>query len=507
MWPRFNKEDMLTILHYLGSVVSLVSLPMLFPLVVASVMGEVPIACNFAIGFGVTPGAGSLMRFARVHPKRLLRRQALVTVGIGWLVVAFFGAVPLYLSGGYASPAIALFDSLSALTTTGIVVNDDYNHVAIAVQLWRSLLGMIGGQSIVATVLSLDFFGQGGLLAHRDDPREDQAVSGIVRTFGSILVISVVMVGAGTVLAALICLGIGIAPTRALYYGFCLAVSSFNTSSVTPYSSSLIYFHSWEIELFCLVFMMLGSVGVTTYLCMHGRNSRPDRSGESRLLAFIMSLATVAVVLVLMQSRSFTELESVIRRGMFMAISACTTGGLQTVYPGQMGLSFPVAALNILMILMVVGGSMGSAAGGIKGLRFVMIIRRVWDNIRQILLPPSAMVSQKFRHRADIRFTKTAATTAMMLFCLYIFTGVVGGMVGVAYGYDAVPAMFQSVAFVCDNGMTTSIISDSMPTPLLIIYVLEMYLGRLEFIAVIATVVELFISLYPRKRCRRRARR
>lgn len=64
------------------------------------------------------------------------------------------------------------------------------------------------------------------------------------------------------------------------------------------------------------------------------------------------------------------------------------------------------------------------------------------------------------------------------------------------FGYDAIPALFESFACVSNNGISTGIISTTMPSFLKFFYAFEMYAGRLEFIALLATVAQLLVPLF-----------
>ena len=73
----------------------------------------------------------------------------------------------------------------------------------------------------------------------------------------------------------------------------------------------------------------------------------------------------------------------------------------------------------------------------------------------------------------------------------------VGSILAIAHGYDALPSIFESVSAASNAGLSAGIVSPSMPIGLEIFYMVEMWLGRLEFVALFAMFVQIAFSLAP----------
>ena len=69
---------------------------------------------------------------------------------------------------------------------------------------------------------------------------------------------------------------------------------------------------------------------------------------------------------------------------------------------------------------------------------------------------------------------------------------------GIAHGGEAIPAIFESVAMTSNGGITTSLAQPGMPATLELFYILQMWAGRLEFVTLLALIVEVGASLVPR---------
>ena len=89
--------------------------------------------------------------------------------------------------------------------------------------------------------------------------------------------------------------------------------------------------------------------------------------------------------------------------------------------------------------------------------------------------------------------------SAFLMFALYVVTYVTGGLIGAAYGYPVGEALFESVSAAANVGLSTGITVPSMPVGLKITYMLQMWAGRLEFIAAFALIAGVIASLRRRR--------
>ena len=91
----------------------------------------------------------------------------------------------------------------------------------------------------------------------------------------------------------------------------------------------------------------------------------------------------------------------------------------------------------------------------------------------------------------------------LAVFMLYGVMFLITTIATVMYGYDAAPALFESVSMVSNIGMSSGIIQPGMPDMLKLLYIFDMWAGRLEFITLIALIVSIVASFRPRRRLRR----
>ena len=502
MWYRFHLTDVRVVGYYLGTLVLFTGVAMVIPFLVALVCGETDPALDFLIGMGICFCIGGILHFLQQRPGKLNRRQALLVTGFSYIVIASVASIPMMLSGSFETPLDAVFESVSVLTTTGVSIMNDYNHMAYSHLIWRVLMVVIGGQGIIVIALSLGFFGRSGGASsvYQAEGRIDHVLPNIVSTARFIGVISISVIAAGTIICTILGLIIGIDPLRSLITGFCLTVSSFDTGGITPHSSSLIYYHSVLIEAFCLIFMLLGIINFAVYAyLLKGKSKELFGNIEMRSVAIWITAITILLSIVMIGDGYLSGFTEILRRGMFMVVSASTTTGFQTIYPNQLGLSFSGGAMLLIAIVMLVGGTSGSTAGGIKVVRLTMIFKWIGASITSMLLPETAVQRTSYHQFTDRELTSEMATRAMIIFTLFTFTASVGTMLAIAFGYDATASAFESVTCVTNNGFSTGIISADMPLVLKVFYMVEMWAGRLEFIALLAVFAGLITSLFKLK--------
>ena len=120
--------------------------------------------------------------------------------------------------------------------------------------------------------------------------------------------------------------------------------------------------------------------------------------------------------------------------------------------------------------------------------------------VKETLAPDSARVVVSYNHVGRRMLSPEVVKEAMTVFVLYVVTYAVGALVGIAHGYDATQSIFESVAMASNGGMLVGAYArQGMPASLELFYMLEMWAGRLEFLTLIALIVEVVVTLDPRR--------
>ncbi len=467
------------------------------PALVAIVFGEMKQLCAFVFGIGVCVLVGSLLRFLRSY--KLDRRCSLLLVGFSWIAIGIIASIPMFLSGDFVSPFDAVFDSVSALTTTGLSLVDDIDSLSYSQTTWRVLLTFAGAQAVVVIAMYFGFFGEGAqtffMENRRDGERRRQRISKswilVGRTAG-------IFAAVGIISSTIVCFSLGLPPIDAIMNGFWLAGSAVGTGSFVPHTSGLIYYHSLVLELVLCVFMLVGGISFGIYTFIRRNKFDPVRkNSELRTYLIWVCFLVIFVSFVMMREEIITGATGLLSNGLVTVISMATTCGMQTVYPQQIGITISDAVIILLCIAALFGACAYSTAGGIKIIRILQVLHWIGYAIMRRLTPENAQIRVKYEHFGTRSISSRDAMLAMTICIMYIITVALGTMVFIAHGNDALDSIFETISYVANCGATAGITHAGMSPDLKIVALLLMWLGRVEFIALIAAVVGLILSLHP----------
>lgn len=499
MWVGFRRHDLALIVHYVGLLLLGIGAAMVVPFAVACVAGEWDAALDYLLGTGVTSLAGLTGVMVKPGGAPLKHAHALAIAALSWLLASAFAALPLALSGSYLSYLDAFFDAVSGLTTSGLTLVHDLDHMSLAHNMWRHLTHLIGGQGIVVAAIAFSVALQGGAFSlYLAEGREERIEPNVINTARFIWVVTAVYVALGTTALFVLFLAKGMVPGRALLHGVFASVACFDTGGFGPQSQNALYYHSWGFELITMLLMIAGTINFNLHAFVwRGRRGELYRNLEVRVLAANVAILAVLASVALAGAAFYSQPQEIVRKGLYHLVSAHSGTGHQTFYPGTWTTLFPGAAAVAVILAMAAGGSASSTAGGIKALRVGLFAKNALLQVRRQLAPESAHIVSHYQHLKRRRITPELVAAAMLVILLYLLTYVTGGLVGVALGYGPVEAMFESVSATANVGLSTGITSPSMPVALKIFYILQMWVGRLEFLTVFALFAAVVLAFRP----------
>lgn len=477
---------------YLGRVISLVGVAMLLPALVAVARAEWNALSGLVIGGGLAITAGRLLELALFTRRTPTWAHGMVTVGAAWLVIPLFAAVPLFLSGHLGSYLDAYVDAISGVTTTGLTVLQDLDHLDVSTNLYRHLLQFLGGQGIVIVVLTLftTSNAQGGSL-YLGETRDDRITPNLLRTARFILTVALTFLVIGTTALTVAGLVSGLGLGRSLLHAVALFLSAYDTGGFALQSTSAAYYHSALVEGLLIVLMLAGAMSYGLhYQLWRGNRRELLRNLETRTVSLTL-LALVGVTFVgLGRSGAFTDAAPMFRRGFFTLVSAHTTTGLTTTDPGVIVTDWGLVAPAAIVAAMAVGGMASSSAGGIKAIRIGVTLKGVFREVRRVLLPEAALiVSSYHQHRRHIlRDLHIRAAATILL--LFLFTFIAGGLVTLFFdsSFAFTEALLESTAAATNTGFSVGILNPDARTIVKLVIAAQMWLGRLEFMAAFAFV-------------------
>jgi len=486
MLLRPTNEDLKTIAYYIGRLTVGLGVIIIIPLITALIFQEWDRSLDFLISMLAAIFIGLLLQ--RLFPSHhdMNWSQGLAVTSISWLVAMFLGAIPLVLSGHYGSYLDACFDSMSGFATTGLALIQNLDHAAHSLNMWRHLMMFIGGQGIV--VIGLTFLVRGTAGAYRmyvGEAREEKVLPNVIQTARFIWMISLVYLGIGTLVLTIIGLLQGMPLVRSFLHGIWIFMAAFDTGGFTPHSQSILYYHSYPYEVATMVLMVLGTLNFSLhYALWSGKFKEFFKNIETRTLFISISILLIISGIGLTQVSTYPNWMAGVRKGFYQILSAHSGTGFMTVYAPQFPHEWGFLALLMVILAMGFGGSACSTAGGIKALRIGIFFKALIQDIRRIMAPGSAVIITKIHHIKDLLLEDRLVRSALIIMIIYIVTYFAGTAVGLFYGYPLSEASFESVSAAANVGLSTGVTNPAMPNGLKITYIIQMWLGRLEFMSI-----------------------
>jgi trk system potassium uptake protein TrkH len=145
---------------------------------------------------------------------------------------------------------------------------------------------------------------------------------------------------------------------------------------------------------------------------------------------------------------------------------------------------------------MAFGGYSASTAGGFKAIRTGIVFKAIIADIKKYFLPRSGVTVEKFHHLQDAILNEKIVKSAALIILLYIVMHTVGAIVGVINGIPFIQALFESISAGANVGLSCGVTAASMANSLKVTYIINMFLGRLEFIAVFVFILFIFRSIF-----------
>ncbi|MDI6816399.1 MAG: TrkH family potassium uptake protein [Actinomycetota bacterium] len=475
---------------YTGKLTTGIGLLMLLPMVISLCCREWSPALDFAFGASVSAILGFALIFSCRTNREMSWIHGIVVVPIAWLVAMVLGAVPLYLSGHFASFLDAMFDSMSGFATTGLALVQDLDHLSYGHNFWRHLTMFIGGQGIVVITITLMTGGAAGLYGmYVGEGREEKILPNLKHTARIIWLVSLVYLVFGSLMLWLVGWEIGMHPARALFHGVTNFMAAFDTGGFTPQSQSVLYYHSAAYELALVPLMVAGGINFSLhYALFSGRRRELLKNTEARTLAATIGLTFMITAAGLTDISGYSHAMAVFRRGFFQIVSAHTGTGFQTVYGPQFADMWGPLAVVGIAFAMGLGASVGSTAGGIKALRINIVTKAFLLEAKRLVLPQSAVLFAKYHHLKKNVISERIVLNAFLIGSAYLLTYIVGGVAGTFFDYPFMESFFESISAAANVGLTTGITMPDMPDALKVVYVVQMWVGRLEFLSVMALV-------------------
>ncbi|MEL1135301.1 potassium transporter TrkG [Desulfitobacterium sp. THU1] len=399
-----------------------------------------------------------------------------LTVLFAWLYGFVTGALPFVLSKQLTFVQ-ALFEAVSGWTTTGLSVMDVTKTPQIFL-FHRAFMQFCGGLGFVMVMIifirekqSMNLFSAEG--------HPDKLMPNLTKTAQTIAGMYLAFLGIGTFAYRLAGMN--------LFDGMVHAMCALSTGGFSTKLNSIGEYNSFSIELITIVLMLIGTTNFAVLqLLTKGKLRRAFRVSEVKFMLLLLAIFIPVTAFSLSHSLNISIGEG-IRRAAFDVTSALSTTGFSTMSYTV----WPPFAIGILTLLMLVGGGIGSTAGGIKLTRVYLMIRTTYINVCKRLFPARKITVSyynKAQGKSLIDSTLIADTTGFISCYLSIF--IAGSLLlTLTANCSLTEAMFEFASALGTVGLSIGITGPSTNTATLVIEMLGMIFGRLEIFII-------FIGIY-----------
>lgn len=488
MLVRPRREDHLVIGKYTGKVIVGVGLLMLVPLATSIAFAEWDTAVDFVISISACLIFGFFTQLVCRTEKDLAWSHGFIVASGSWILATVLGCLPHYLSGHEGSYLDAMFDVMSGYTTTGLYLLQDLDHAAMGLNMWRHLLTYAGGQGIVVIALTFLFKGTAGAYkVYVGEGKDERLLPNVVQTARAIWLVSLAWLVIGTLALFVSGMWLGQGPVRAFFQGLWVFMGAWSTGGFAPQSYNTMWFHSLLYEVIALVIFIAGSFNFAMHWAVWTGNRREIvRNVETISFAVTLTAATMIATFWLAKAGVYSDAMSLFRKAFYQLASGHTTTGFSTIYSRAFVTQWGAVGMIATTITMAIGASACSTAGGIKGIRIGIITKAFVQDIRRMVSPESAVIRTRYHHVRDVWLEDAVVRTAMTITIAYLTMYAIGAVVGTLYGYDFVQSAFEAVSAGSNTGLSCGVTSPAMPALMKIMYIVQMWLGRLEFMSVFA---------------------
>lgn len=423
---------------------------------------EIKYVGMFIVPGGISIGIGLLMCI--LVTQRKVNSNRLVVAS--WLYGFFLAAIPFYLYGNLSGMQ-ALFESVSGFTTTGLSVLD-VSRTPQLFLFYRSYLQFIGGLGFVMMMLifvqgkdSVKLYqaeGHPDLLA----PHIGKTVMVIVKMYSFFLVI-------GTIAYTLV----GMPIFDSLLHAMC----ALSTGGFSNRLESIGYYNSPLIEGITILLMVIGTTNFSLLLLLFkGKWREFLQSSEIR---FMLALTTLFIpIMTLLLVDQGIGFKKGFRLALFNAFSALSTTGYATCNYTQ----WCDTVLVLMIILMVIGGGIGSTAGGMKLGRVCIALKQLWKDVKGKVAPQRRVLLASYSRGAEKEILTSERVEEARTYISVYFGIFLCGSLLIAYVEDCsfLYSAFEFASSLGTVGLSIGITNMETSQICLLIEIIGMIMGRLE---------------------------
>lgn len=399
--------------YILGHVLKIEAIFMLLPSLVGGIYQEKEGFYYLAVAL-LCILLGIVMTWRKPTNHVFYLKEGCIATTLSWILLSFFGCLPLWFSREIPSFTNALFETISGFTTTGTTILSDVEALSHCALIWRSFTHWIGGMGVLVFLLAIIPLSGGShinlMRAESPGPSVGKLVPKVKYTARFLYLIYI-----GMTIVEFIFLIVGKMPVfDAINTSFATAgTGGFGTKndSMMSYSPYL----QWVVT----IFMILFGVNFNAFYLLLFRKFKKALGMEEVRCYFIIIFVSILIIFSQILETTAGVFEA-FTQASFQVASIITTTGFSTVDFDQWSQSCKM----VILFLMFIGACAGSTGGGIKVSRIVILCKTVVKELNSYI-HPRIIQKTKFEDKPVehevVRSINVYFITFILLFCTSIF--------------------------------------------------------------------------------------
>ncbi|MCW9024221.1 MAG: TrkH family potassium uptake protein [Gammaproteobacteria bacterium] len=435
--------QLLVIQRIIGLLLMIFSSTMLPPMVVSIIYLDGNFEPFFDT-FAITLITGIVLWLPVKNRRQELRlRDGFLVVVMFWAVLGLFGAIPFIISEQLdISATDAVFESLSGLTTTGATVLVGLDNLPHSILYYRQQLQWLGGMGIIVLAVAImPMLGIGGMQLYRAETpgpvKDSKLTPRITETAKALWYIYLTL----TIACASAYYMAGMEAFDAITHSFStVAIGGFST-----HDASMGHFIDMPmVEVVAIIFMFIAGINFALHFTAWRSRSLKYYFFDSEFKTYfsLMLIIMLITIVYLLYQGTFATTEETLIHGIFQVVSIGTTTGFTTeqyhLWPGFL----PV----LLLFTSFIGGCAGSTGGGMKVIRFLLLLRQGMREILRVI-HPNAVITIKIGGKAT---PPRVIESVWGFFSAYVAAFSIIMLIMMLTGLDQVTA-FSAVAATMNN--------------------------------------------------------
>jgi trk system potassium uptake protein len=467
----------------LGFVMQFAGILLFAPAFLATILNETVSATGIFLGLTCMFAAGfALNAYGEKAPLNL--RQASMLIVSSFILLSLFGSIPYM----YVNPfwneidplslfVNSFFESASGFTTTGLSMITHPENLPQSFVLYRSYTQWVGGLSFVYLVMML-FYPERKLIHMRG-----MIGGGMLRSKQLIITISVIF-SIYTVLLSTLLYFLGDINN---IQDVALILGTVTGGGFVPTSTYVVVENAQQL-LVLMAGMMISALPFAFHYAIFSKEVHTTKLRPEVFVYIGIILISIPIFIILLSGHITSSLEWLISA--FHVVSASTNTGFQFINIS----SISFQAKILLIILMLVGGTAFSTAGGIKVGRLLQIVHTLtnrktsMDTSNRSISSVSSRYNKlyiSYEERAEkLRANKAFRESLLVISLFVLLSFITGAVLSYFAERNFIDSLFESVSALSTTGITTGITTLNLDLVSKTFLIINMIAGRFEIIAI-----------------------